>query len=493
MKSPATCPATCPKGRPLPTRGRHSAWAALLGAVLVVFGAAVPGAEGQPAESPREKNWAIRGNDKEISAVPVVTGARIVRNDELTRFVLDISAPVTPKAFVMADPNRVILDIPEAVFQLDPAIGQPKDRPLARPGGGRGQMGAKKPGDGVVPEGAIASFRFGRLAPGKSRIVIDLSEPALIVRATSESDADGANRLILELARSDTAAFSQAAKESIANMPAQKPTRVEVDSAKSPLESGGLPVVVIDPGHGGIDTGALRYNGTAVEKDLVLEFSRTLAERLRKTARYKVVMTRDEDVFIPLDERVQIAQAAQAQLFVSVHADTLRYGGGVSGATVYTVSEKASDRDAARLAEQENLADKVAGLDGAEQTSDVSDILFDLTRRETRAYSHLFARTLVSIWKEAGSLNKNPMRSAGFRVLKAPDVPSVLLELGYLSSDKDAAQMRTPEWREKTADAVTRSIDSFFAPRIKARSAAGVEAGLDLREEGSPSVAATLK
>jgi N-acetylmuramoyl-L-alanine amidase len=407
--------------------------------------------------------------------------------------VLDISAPVTPKAFVMADPNRVILDIPEAVFQLDPAIGQPKERPLVRPAGGRAQMAAKKPGDGLVPEGAIASFRFGRLAPGKSRIVIDLVEPALIVRATSESDADGANRLILELARSDMAAFNQAAKESIANMPVQKPARVEVDSAKSPLESGGLPVVVIDPGHGGIDTGALRYNGTAVEKDLVLEFSRTLAERLRKTARYKVVMTRDEDIFIPLDERVQIAQAAQAQLFVSVHADTLRSGGGVSGATVYTVSEKASDREAARLAEQENLADKVAGLDGAEQTSDVSDILYDLTRRETRAYSHLFARTLVSIWKEAGSLNKNPMRSAGFRVLKAPDVPSILLELGYLSSDKDAAQMRTPEWREKTADAVTRSIDSFFAPRIKARSASGVESGLDLREEGSPSVAATLK
>ncbi|MDF2117278.1 N-acetylmuramoyl-L-alanine amidase [Roseiarcaceae bacterium H3SJ34-1] len=467
MKSPATSL----KRRQLPTCGRHGVRAALVGAVLVLFGAAAPVAESQPATG--DQDWAIRGNGQETPGVPVVTGARIVRNDELTRFVLDISAPVTPKAFVMADPNRVILDIPEAIFQIDPAIGQSKVGPSGRPAAGRGQ--ARKPGDGVVPEGAIASFRFGRLAPGKSRIVIDLAEPALIMRATSEADADGGNRLILELARSDTAAFNQAAKQSIANLPVQKPTRVEVDSAKSPLESGGLPVVVIDPGHGGIDTGALRYNGTAVEKDLVLEFSRTLAERLRRTGRYKVVMTRDEDVFIPLNERVQIAQAAQAQLFVSVHADTLRYGGGVSGATVYTVSEKASDREAARLAEQENLADKVAGLDGAEATSDVSDILFDLTRRETRAYSHLFARTLVSIWKEAGSLNKNPMRSAGFRVLKAPDVPSVLLELGYLSSDKDAAQMRTPEWREKTADAVTRSIDSFFAPRIKARSASGAE------------------
>jgi len=466
--------ARSPNRRPLPILGRRGLRAVLLGAVLVLFGAAAPVAESQPAENPP----AVSGQDKE--SVPVVTGARIVRNDDLTRFVLDISEPVTPKAFVMADPKRVILDIPETIFQLDPAIGQPKAG--ARPGSGR----MKKAGDGVVPEGAVASFRFGRLAPGKSRIVIDLAEPALIVRAISEADADGANRLILELARSDMAAFNQAAKESVANMPVQKPARVEVDSAKSPLETGGLPVVVIDPGHGGIDTGALRYNGTAIEKDLVLEFSKTLAERLRRTERYKVVMTRDEDIFIPLDERVQIAQAAQAQLFVSVHADTLRSGRGVSGATVYTVSEKASDREAARLAEQENLADKVAGLDGAEQTSDVSDILFDLTRRETRAYSHLFARTLVSIWKEAGSLNKNPMRSAGFRVLKAPDVPSVLLELGYLSSDKDAAQMRTPEWREKTADAVTRSIDSFFAPRIKARSASG-------EEDGSPSVAATLK
>lgn len=488
MKSPATCP----KGRHVPTRDRSRARVALLVAGLTLFGATAPVAESQPAQG--NQHVAIRGNGQEIAAVPVVTGARIVRNDELTRFVLDISVPVTPKAFVMADPKRVILDIPEAIFQLDPAIGQPKDRPLVRAAGGRAHASARRQGDGVVPEGAIASFRFGRLAPGKSRIVIDLAEPALIVRATSETDAEGAIRMILELARSDKAAFNQAAKVSIANLPVQKPTRVEVDSAKSPLESGGLPVVVIDPGHGGIDTGALRHNGTAVEKDLVLEFSRTLAERLRRTARYKVVMTRDEDVFIPLGERVQIAQTAQAQLFVSVHADTLRSGGGVSGATVYTVSEKASDREAARLAEQENLADKVAGLDGAEETSDVSDILFDLTRRETRAYSHLFARTLVSIWKEAGSLNKNPMRSAGFRVLKAPDVPSVLLELGYLSSDKDAAQMRTPEWREKTADAVTRSIDSFFAPRVKARSASGAEVHeLGSLVEGAPSVAATIK
>ena len=481
-------PAPGSNGRLSPA-ARHRGRASLLGGVLAILGAATALAES--ASATNGSDWSLGGATPSSTGsvdAPVVTGARIVRNDELTRFVLDVSSPVTPRAFVMVNPNRVIIDMPETIFRLDPAIGQP--RTPARPAGGRAASSARKPAGAVVPEGAIASFRFGRLAAGKSRIVIDLGEPALIVRTASESDEAGGARLILELARSEATAFAAAAKESIASLPVQKPARVEVvDPANSPIETGGQPVVVIDPGHGGIDTGAQRSNGVAVEKDLVLEFSRTLAQRLRRTARYKVVMTRDEDIFVPLGERVQIAQTAQAQLLVSIHADTLR-SAGVSGATVYTVSEKASDRDAARLAEQENLADKVAGLDSGEETGDVSDILFDLTRRETRAYSHLFARTLVSIWKDAGNLNKNPMRSAGFRVLKAPDVPSVLLELGYLSSEKDAAQMLTPEWREKTAEAVTRSIDSFFAPRIKARSAAETQEKQDGKAAG---VAATLQ
>jgi N-acetylmuramoyl-L-alanine amidase len=170
-------------------------------------------------------------------------------------------------------------------------------------------------------------------------------------------------------------------------------------------------------------------------------------------------------VFVALGERVRRARANGAALFVSIHADTLTDDRSVAGATVYTASERASDAEAARVAEKENQADLAGGLDGREDQSEVSDILVDLTRRETRAYSNVFARTLMDHWKDIGQLNKNPIRSAGFQVLKAHDVPSVLLELGYLSSDRDLASLTTPQWREKAARVVARAVEGFFQAR----------------------------
>jgi N-acetylmuramoyl-L-alanine amidase len=223
------------------------------------------------------------------------------------------------------------------------------------------------------------------------------------------------------------------------------------------------PVIVLDPGHGGVDLGASSAHGD-IEKNIVLDFATTLAARLESKGRYKVVLTRGSDVFVPLPERVQIARDANAALFVSIHADTLNEAH-VQGATVYTVSERASDSEAARLADKENQSDAAAGVVGSEDVAEVQDILQDLTRRETKAFSHVFSRTLVALWKNAGHLNKNPQRSAGFRVLKALDVPSVLLELGYLSNEKDLANLVSPEWREKAAGTLAASIDSFFAQR----------------------------
>ena len=211
----------------------------------------------------------------------------------------------------------------------------------------------------------------------------------------------------------------------------------------------GKPIVMIDPGHGGIDRGAT-VNGL-IEKDLVFDFAKAVAAKLEADGRVTTVMTREDDSFVPLSERVRMARDDKVALFVSIHADTLSDATDVAGATVYTVSDRASDAEAARVAEKENQSDAVAGLDGADDASDVSDILFDLTRRETRAYSHVFARTLVNYWKVAGRLNKNPQRSAGFRVLKAPDVPSVLLELGYLSNEKDDLALTSAEWRDRAS------------------------------------------
>ncbi len=222
---------------------------------------------------------------------------------------------------------------------------------------------------------------------------------------------------------------------------------------------------MLDPGHGGVDNGAMGRDH-AVEKSIVLDFAKALGAKLRESGRYKVVFTREDDTFVPLGERVRMARGLGAALFVSLHADALAGGGeDVQGATVYTVSDRASDREAARIAEHENKADSAAGEDAKEDASDVNDILFDLTRRETRAYSHVFAHSLAEYWKVAARLNKNPRRSAGFVVLKAPDVPSVLLELGYLSNDADVAELTSGEWREKAAGQVARAIDAFFASR----------------------------
>lgn len=372
---------------------------------------------------------------------------------ELTRLVFEVSGPVTAKGHVLAQPDRVVIDLPEITFQIDPSKGRGPATP--KPDPRRRQMQAAQP-----LLGAIASYRFGLVSQGKSRIVIDLTHPARIARLVSEPLPGGQGaRLVIELGKTDQASFLAEAAKSAEARP------VSATMPVSPgVSSGGLPVVVLDAGHGGIDAGAHAINGMQ-EKDIVFDFAKTLAARLERSGQVKVVMTRDSDVFVALGERVRRARAVGAALFISIHADTLSYDGSVAGATVYTVSDRASDAEAARVAEKENQADIIAGLDGAEDQGDVSDILFDLTRRETRAYSHVFARTLVGYWQEIGSLNKNPHRSAGFRVLKAPDVPSVLLELGYLSSKSDLASLTSPQWREKATELVAKAVEGFFKDR----------------------------
>ena len=389
------------------------------------------------------------GGESPPAALPVASAIRIVRFGETTRIAFDVTSHLDVRAFVMAEPDRVIVDVPETIFAIDSEAGQRKT-----------PVRGKKPASGdAAPSGLIGSYRFGKLGPGRSRVVIDLDRPARIAKAETEVSEEGRLRLLVDLVPTDRAAFTADAADAARENAAPSAMGVAIAQPSATTK----PVVVIDPGHGGIDSGALA-KGRAPEKEIVFEFARALEAVLVQTGRYQVVMTRTEDVFVPLGQRVQIARTANAQLLLSIHADTLNEGG-VSGATVYTVSDKASDAHAARLAEKENFADKVAGADGVEEGGGVSDILFDLARRETRAYSHVFARTLVSVWKDAARLNKNPIRSAGFTVLKAPDVPSALLELGYLSSEKDSALLSDPQWRAKTAKAVANSIDRFFAMR----------------------------
>lgn len=399
---------------------------------------------------------------------PVAYRTSVRHSGRTTLLTFNMTAPVKARTFVLDNPRRVIVDLPEIYFQIDPAEGTAKK--IA--GQLRKQSGKRR---GKSRSSLVKSFRFGLLGAGKSRVVVDLTGPARVEQATSRKLTRGIWQLEIVLAPDSAAAFAKATRAGSQTARASVPAPVRAkakakEAAKEAARSASAkPVIVIDPGHGGIDTGAIGH-ADAPEKDIVFAFSAELAKQLRSTGRYKVVMTREDDSFVSLAGRVQIAREARARLLISIHADSLNQGW-VRGATVYTVSDRASDAHAARLAEKENRSDLLAGVKVPEASPGVSDILFDLARRETRAFSYLYARKLVESWAKAGRLNKNPHRSAGFRVLKAPDVPSVLLELGYLSSKRDAKLLTDPSWRKRTVKAMVKSVDRFFAGRGPLRNA----------------------
>jgi len=361
-----------------------------------------------------------------------------------TRFKISLSREVTVQTHVMERPDRLIVDLPEVAFHLPPESGR-------------------------KAAGLVSSFRYGLFAPGRSRMVMDLAQPAVVSAIRTEPGAfGGAAVLVIELSRVDREEFRKAAALSAAPSPDQAG---ENAAAQAPKDS--RPVVVIDPGHGGVDPGANALTG-AYEKDIVLAFAQALKKKLEAKGLYRVVLTRDQDVFISLGDRVRIARAAHADLFISVHADSISGGQEVRGLTVYTGSERASDADSAQLADRENKADAAAGIDVGDGPDEVTDILQDLTLRETRSFSHRFAGSLVGELESIARLNKNPRREAGFRVLRAYDVPSVLVELGYLSSRQDLDLLMSEEWRGKATTAMAAAVDRFFATRLARQGAAAV-------------------
>ena len=370
---------------------------------------------------------------------PVASEARLAGDDKQTRFVLELDRKVDLRAFALADPYRVVVDVPQVDFQLPPQTGQ-------------------------AGRGLIKAFRYGLVMPGGSRIVMDLTRPAAIEKAYVVEAANGQPpKLVVELTATDRASFMRTLS---ANSRAELRPAAPPDPVKSAPDDK-RPIVIIDPGHGGIDNGTQASSGE-LEKQIVLDFASALRERLEKSGKYRVVMTRSDDTFIPLADRVKIARDQQAQLFVSVHADALPRGeGDAQGATIYTLSDTASDAEAARLAESENRADVIAGIDLTEEPSDVADILIDLARRETKMFSNQFARLLLGEMKGGHvRLHPSPLKSAGFRVLKAPDVPSVLVELGYVSNKDDLHHLVSDDWRSKTVQVVGQAIDAFFAKRV---------------------------
>jgi N-acetylmuramoyl-L-alanine amidase len=375
---------------------------------------------------------------------PVATDSRLGGDENQTRFVVDLSRKVDLRAFTLADPYRVVIDLPQITFKLPARAGE-------------------------TGRGLIKQFRFGLVMQGGSRIVLDLGKPVRIDKAFVLDAAEGQPaRLVVDLAAIDRDTFLRTL--ALDKQPLRPPESRKVEPAN---KGDPRPIIVLDPGHGGIDHGTRAGGGDITEKALVLDFALALRDQIEKTGKYRVVMTRTDDSFVPLAERVRTARLRQAALFISIHADALRRTDGeAQGATVYTVSDTASDAEAARLAENENRADVIAGIDLSREPDDVADILIDLAQRETKTFSMHFAKTLVTELRNVARLHKHPLKSAGFKVLRAPDVPSVLVELGYVSSKDDLKQLTSGAWRTRTSASIVQAIDTFFSTRL-AGSAAG--------------------
>jgi N-acetylmuramoyl-L-alanine amidase len=369
---------------------------------------------------------------------PVAFAVRLGGDDADTRFVVDLSRKIDLHAFTLADPYRVVVDVPEMMFRLPPKAGE-------------------------TGHGLVKAFRFGLMMTGESRIVLDMAKPVRIAKAFAVNAAQGAPaRLVLDFLPTDRASFLRtvAAEDKV---PVTQPP---LPSAAGKPSGDPRPVVVLDPGHGGIDSGSRAPNGI-MEKDIVFDFAKRLRARLEKSGKYRIVMTRNDDTYVPLDERVRIARKAGAALFVSIHADSLpRREGDARGATVYTLSNDASDAQAAQLAAQENHSDVVAGVDLKAEPNDVAGILIDLAQRETKTFSVQFARDVAGDLKHVTPLHKDPIKAAGFRVLRAPDVPSVLVELGYLSDPSDLKLLTNDSWRDRTADSIAKAIDTYFSTHL---------------------------
>ncbi len=367
----------------------------------------------------------------EAKALPAVTDVRIGDYPSKTRFVLDITQSVGYRIFSLADPYRVVIDLPQVDWRLD---------------------GAGKSG------GLVAKYRYGLFRPGRSRIVIDVSAPVVVAKKFMLPPGKrNTHRLVLDIKKvTRQVALGRVYRPGKSTL---RRTRVPKRRVVRP-SSGARRIIAIDPGHGGVDPGAIGRTGSR-EKHITLAQARELRRQLEATGRYRVVMTRKQDIFVRLRERIAIGQDAGAELFISLHADSMR-DRSVRGGSIYTLSETASDEEAAALAAKENRADLIAGIDLSDQSKVVAKILIDLRQRLTKNDSVVFAKALIGELRNTMRMLRRNHRFAGFAVLKAPDVPSVLVEMGYLSNRTDEKLLNQGRHRRKIAAAIVRAVDRYF-------------------------------
>lgn len=361
--------------------------------------------------------------------------ARIAGDEARTRIVIDFDVKPDFTVHYLESPSRIVVDI-------------------------AGTVNFTFPPDELEARGIYDRIRFGAMSAGRTRLVLTSKLPAGLEVAEARKNEDGEGwRLVLDGTIVTPAQYASMKKQSNwGNLESTTPVAPLAPQLAPSPDS--VFTVAVDAGHGGIDTGAVTHGKNPVyEKNITLDFATALARELNTLPGIKAFLTRDTDVFLSLGERVQIARSRGANLFISLHADTLREKS-IRGATVYTISDRASDKLADELAKRENTSDEVAGVEVKKEPSEVNDILIDLTRRETQAFSISLANSIVHSFEGQIGLINNPHRSAGFRVLTAPDVPSVLLELGFLSNADDVKQLQKPDFRDKLvtliADAVKR-------------------------------------
>lgn len=370
--------------------------------------------------------------------MPVISGARIGLHPSSTRLVFELDRTVPYKIFTLPDPFRVVIDFPEITWRV----------PTAR-------MRASV--------GLVSGFRFGLFQPGNSRVVVDVNVPAAVAsHFILPPKGDKPRRFVVDLKSVPRKAFFSGSRkfQSKSWAKRKRPSKTTTSVPKSRRSGDSRPVIVLDPGHGGIDPGTIGVTGS-YEKRLTLAAAKAAKKVLEASGRYRVVMTRTRDVYVRLRDRFEIAHRNKAEMFISLHADSIG-SKNIRGGSIYTLSNKASDKEAEDLANKENKSDILAGEDLTKYPSEVSRVLIDLAQSDTNRESWYLAKMLVGELKKNIKLLRTSHRYAGFAVLKSPNVPSALIELGYLSNRTDEKKLRSPQYRNGIGHALLRAADRYF-------------------------------
>lgn len=384
--------------------------------------------------------FAASGAAETSAQTPLVSyAARIVGDDARTRIVLDFRDKPQASIRYIGNPDRIVVDFPATNFTF--------------------------PASDLAPTGLFRDIRFGSIDASHSRVVLTAKKATkLTLTDIRENDGGKGYRLILDAEMTDADTFAKLVASQAWSADAYSSGKA-ASIAQDPPPSSTDFLIAVDAGHGGIDTGAVGRTTHIAEKTITLAFAKAFAAELNKQKGIKAFLTRDSDVFLSLSQRVTLARQKGANLFISLHADMLSQPD-IRGATVYTISDKSSDRLAEAAAARENQSDEVGGVDAPQAPHEVSDILQDLTRRETQAFSISMAKAVVDQFSGQVKLINNPHRYAGFRVLQAQDVPSILLEMGFLSNKEDEHLLSDLTWRKKLVHLLVEAVKEYRQPLL---------------------------